>query len=162
MKLIIMRHGKAEDNHPDGDHARALTKKGHRQAQRQAQRLAGLGLLPAITLSSPLMRARETAETFAQTAKIAGPMIVNWLASGMRPATAMQELTAYKEFGCVCIVGHEPDLSSLVAWLTESTANSIQMKKGAIAVLTVSPPSQHAVLEMLLPAKEALSSLGEF
>ena len=157
MKLIILRHGKAEDSHPEGDHARALTKKGHAQSRRQALRLAGLGLLPGLILSSPLVRCRETAETFAQAANIAGPMIQNWLACGMRPGTAMAELKAYAEFGCVCIVGHEPDLSSLVAWLTGSTSSSIQMKKGSIAVLSVDPPSQHAMLEMLLPAREGLA-----
>ena len=157
MKLIIMRHAKAEDIHPEGDHARRLTKKGHQQAERQARRLAGLNLLPGIILSSPLVRSRETAETFAASADIPGPMIVNWLACGMRPGTAAEELAAYKEFGCVCIVGHEPDLSSLVAWLTGSTSSSIEMKKASIAVLTVSPPSSHAILEMLLPPREGLS-----
>ena len=157
MKLIILRHGKAEDSHPDGDYARRLTKKGHAQAERQARRLAGLGLLPGLILSSPLVRSRETAETFAQAADIAGPMIVNWLACGMRPGTAAEELAAYKEFGCVCIVGHEPDLSSLVSWLIGSTSYSVVMKKGSIAVLDVDPPSSNAILEMLIPAKEGLS-----
>lgn len=158
MELIIMRHGKAEDRHSDGDHARQLTKKGHHQAERQARRLAGLDLLPGIILASPLVRARETAETFAQAADIPGPMIQTWLSCGMRPATAIKELAAYTEFGRVCIVGHEPDLSSLVAWLTGSTASSIVMKKASIAVLQVDPPSRHSSLEMLLPAKEGLDT----
>ncbi len=157
MKLIIMRHAKAEDSHADGDHARRLTKKGHQQSERQARRLAGLGLLPGIILSSPLVRSRETAETLAQAADIPGPMIVNWLACGMRPGTAMEELVAYKDFGCVCIVGHEPDLSSLVAWLTGSTSYSVVMKKASIAVIDTDPPASHATLEMLIPAKEGLS-----
>jgi len=156
MKLIIMRHGKAEDRHPEGDHARRLTPKGHAQAERQAKRLTANGLLPNLILSSPLVRARETAETFAQAAAISGPMIQTWLGCGMRPGSAMKELVAYTEFKTVCIVGHEPDLSSLVAWLTGGTTSSIRMKKGSIAVLTVNPPSQSAVLEMLLPAKEGL------
>ena len=157
MKLIVMRHAKAEDIHPDGDHARALTPKGHQQSERQARRLAGLDLLPGIILSSPLVRSRETAETFAQAADIPGPMIVNWLACGMRPGTAAEELVAYKEFGTVCIIGHEPDLSSLVNWLIGTSAYAVVMKKASIAVLDVDPPSSHATLEMLLPAKEGLS-----
>ena len=154
MRLIVMRHAKAEDSHPDGDHARALTKKGHQQSERQAQRLSSMGLLPGLVLSSPLVRSRETAETFTQTADIPGPMIVNWLACGMRPGTAIEELAAYKEFGSVCIVGHEPDLSSLVNWLIGSNAYSVVMKKASIAVLDVEPPASRATLEMLLPAKE--------
>jgi phosphohistidine phosphatase len=156
MKLIIMRHGKAEDSHKDGDHARRLTSKGHRQAELQAHRLASTDQLPGLILSSPLVRARETAETFAAAAKISGPMIQTWLSCGMNPSTAIEELAAYKEFGTVCMVGHEPDLSSLVAWLTGSSAACIQMKKGSIAVLEASPPSRHATLEMLIPAKQGL------
>ena len=82
--------------------------------------------------------------------------IQTWLSCGMSPSTAIKELAAYTEFRTVCIVGHEPDLSSLVAWLTGSTASTIQMKTGSIAVLEVDPPSRHATLEMLLPAKESL------
>ena len=156
MKLIIMRHGKAEDGNPEGDHARKLTPKGHRQAERQAQRLAKSGQLPNLILSSPLVRARETAETFAQAADISGPMIQTWLACGMSPETAVEELAAYKEFGSVCIGGHEPDLSSLVALLTGSSAGSIQMKKGSMAILSANPPSKRATLEVLLPAKSGL------
>ena len=156
MKLIILRHGKAEDHHKDGDHARRLTSKGHAQAELQAQRLANIGLLPNLILSSPLVRARETAETFASAADISGPMIQTWLSCGMRPSTALKELAAYKEFKTVCIVGHEPDLSSLVASLTGSTASSIQMKKGSLAILEANPPAAHGFLEILLPPKEGL------
>ena len=156
MKLIILRHGKAEDSHEDGDYARQLTKKGHAQAARQARRLAGLELLPGIILSSPLVRSRETAETFAQAVDIPGPMVVDWLACGMRPGTAIAELAAYKEFGCVCVVGHEPDLSSLVSWLMGSTSYSVVMKKGSIAVLEVNPPSSNAILQILMPPQQGL------
>ena len=53
MKLIIMRHGKAEDCHADGDHARRLAPKGHAQAERQAKRLSSIGQLPNLILSRP-------------------------------------------------------------------------------------------------------------
>ena len=59
--------------------------------------------------------------------------------------------------GTVCIIGHEPDLSSLVSWLIGTSAYAVVMKKASIAVLDVDPPSSHATLEMLLPAKEGLS-----
>ena len=156
MKLIIMRHGKAEASHPEGDHSRELTPKGHLQAEHQARRLAAVGLLPNLILSSPLTRARQTAETFATTAGISGPMIQNWLSCGMRPATAIEELVAYKEFKSICLVGHEPDLSSLVSWLTGSSTISIEMKTGSMAVLSVDPPSRRAVLKMLIPAKDGI------
>lgn len=156
MDLIVMRHGKAEDSHSEGDHARELTAKGHQQAERQARRLAQAGLLPAIVLCSPLVRSRQTAETFCESVDISGPMIQSWLACGMTPETALSELTAYQDFGRVAIVGHEPDLSSLVAWLLAGHDQAIQMKKGSIALLWVQPPARRANLQLLLPARLGL------
>jgi len=153
MELIVMRHGKAEDHHPEGDHARSLTTKGHRQARRQAARMAAIGKLPAIVLCSPLSRARQTAESFCDEAAISGPIIQGWLACGMRPETALRELAAYDEFARVAIVGHEPDLSGLVSHLIGGTGSSIDMKKGSIALLDVHPPSRRGVLQLLMPAK---------
>lgn len=158
MKLIIMRHGTAEDFHADGDHARELIDKGYEQSKRQARRIAGLGLLPSLVLSSPLMRCRQTAETFCKEAGISGPMMQSWLACGMDPETALKELGAYTEFGTVAIVGHEPDLSSLVAWITGSDGGSIRMRKATVAVLSINPTSRRGTLEILLPAKSGLSA----
>ncbi|MDX1679923.1 MAG: histidine phosphatase family protein [Akkermansiaceae bacterium] len=158
MKLIIMRHGTAEDFHADGDRSRELTSKGYEQSRRQARRLAGLGLLPSLVLSSPLMRCRQTAETFCAEAGISGPMIQSWLACGMSPETALEELGAYSEFETLAVVGHEPDLSSLVAWITGSEGGSVRMKKATIAVVALSPPSRRGTLELLLPAKQGLGS----
>jgi len=156
MDLIVMRHGQAEDRHSEGDHSRALTPKGRQQAERQARRLAGAGLLPAIVLCSPLVRARQTAETFCEAGGISGPLIQNWLACGMHPETAFNELAAYRDFGRVAIVGHEPDLSGLVVWLTGGHEDSVRMKKGSIALLQLPPASRHASLRLLLPAREGL------
>lgn len=151
-----MRHGKAEDFHSEGDHARALTTKGHQQAERQAMRLAQARLLPSIVLCSPLVRARQTAETFCAAVNLSGPLIQQWLACGMNPEQALSELAAYKEFERVAIVGHEPDLSSLIAWLTEARPGTIRMKKACMALLQVNPPSRRASLELLLPARTGL------
>ena len=153
MELILLRHGQAAESHPEGDSARALTPKGHRQAQRQAKRLVAAGLRPEIVLCSPRVRARQTAETFCSTAGIPGPLIQEWINCGMSPETAIRELGGYSEFERIALVGHEPDLSSMIAFLTSSHASSIRMKKGCIAWLNVHPPSRQGTLELLLPAK---------
>lgn len=155
MDLILLRHGLAEDSHPEGDFPRALVDKGREQARRAAKLLKGAGLLPEIVLTSPLVRARQTAEEFCQTAGMPGAVIQGWLACGMSPETAMTELTAYRDFKTVAIVGHEPDFSELIQWILGAGGGGVEVKKGAVACLRISPPAQHGVLRYLVPPKLA-------
>jgi len=116
MELLLIRHGKAE-SHGFDDASRALTDKGRDQARRVGEFLEKNNLVPDVTLASPLVRARQTAEVFCQVSGAESPIIEPWLACGMRPSSAMRELQAYAEFGRVAIVGHEPDFSYLAEWL---------------------------------------------
>lgn len=151
MQLILLRHGQAEDSHPGGDSLRPLTEKGYDQARRQADRLAKVGKLPEIVLTSPLVRAKQTAESFCEQAGLPGPVVQGWIACGMKPETAVAELAGFSEFKRVALVGHEPDLSRLISFLIGSTAAGIQMKKGGIACLQVSPPARQGTLKYLIP-----------
>ncbi|MEO5913609.1 MAG: histidine phosphatase family protein [Luteolibacter sp.] len=155
MELILLRHGLAEDTHVDGDFSRALMEKGREQARRAAKLLKSADRLPAIVLTSPLIRARQTAEEFCETAGMPGAVLQGWLACGMTPETAMTELTAFRDFKSVAIVGHEPDFSELIQWILGSDGGGIEMKKGAIASLKISPPSQYGTLNYLIPPKLA-------
>ena len=94
MQLLVMRHGKAEDSHPQGDAARRLVEIGREQARRAARMLVHAQQVPDIVLTSPYERALRTAEEFCTTAGIAAPIIQDWLASGMHPQTALRELSA--------------------------------------------------------------------
>lgn len=151
MKLILLRHGKAEDSHPDGDFSRALVEKGRKQARHAAKLLKAAGELPDIILTSPLVRARQTAEEFCQTAEIPGATIQGWLASGMAPENALKELAAFHDFKSVAIVGHEPDFSGLIQWILGANGGSIEIKKGALACLEVNPPTRRGTLAYLIP-----------
>lgn len=155
MELILLRHGKAENTNPGGDFSRELVEKGREQSRRAARLLKGAGKLPDIVLTSPLIRARQTADEFCTTAAIPGAVIQGWLASGMHPETALAELSAFRDFKQVAIVGHEPDFSSLVEWILGVGGGGVEIKKGAIACLTVSPPSRHGLLRYLIPPKLA-------
>lgn len=155
MELILLRHGKAENTNPGGDFSRELVEKGREQSRRAARLLKGAGKLPDIVLTSPLIRARQTADEFCTTAAIPGAVIQGWLASGMHPETALAELSAFRDFKRVTIVGHEPDFSSLVEWILGVGGGGVEIKKGAIACLTVSPPSRHGLLRYLIPPKLA-------
>jgi len=155
MDLILLRHGKAENFNPAGDFQRALVEKGREQARRAARTLKTAGLLPDIVLTSPLIRARQTSDEFCQTADMPGAVIQGWLASGMAPETAMAELAAFRDFKRVAIVGHEPDFSVLVEWILGVTGGGVEVKKGAIACLRITPPSRFGNLAYLIPPKLA-------
>jgi phosphohistidine phosphatase len=151
MELIILRHGTAEDFNADGDGARNLIEKGRHQARDAGELLKASGLLPEIVLTSPLVRARQTAEEFCHAAGIPGPVTLPWLASGMNRETALDELVAFREFSRVAIVGHEPDLSELIQYVLGAHGYAIEMKKGSIACIRISPPAKSGTLIYLAP-----------
>ena len=152
MQLILLRHGKAEDRHPEGDRFRALVEKGHAQARRAGELLKAATAVPDIVLTSPLVRARQTAETFCDAAGIPGPVVQGWLACGLDPETALSELKAYREFERVAIVGHEPDFSTILQWVLGAEGGWLEMKKGSLACLEIRPPTRHGRLLYLIPS----------
>lgn len=153
MDLILLRHGKAENTSADGDFSRALVEKGREQARRAAKSLKSANALPDIVLTSPLLRARQTAEEFCQAAEMPGAVIQGWLSCGMSPAMALQELAAFRDFKRVAIVGHEPDFSQLIEWILGVVHGEVEVKKGALACLRISPPSRDGSLAYLIPPK---------
>jgi phosphohistidine phosphatase len=155
MDLILLRHGKAEDYNPGGDGMRELVERGREQARRAARLLKKAGRLPEIVLTSPLVRARQTAEEFCTTAAMPGAVIQGWLACGMTPETAMNELAGFREFKRVMIVGHEPDFSGLVESILGVSGGGVVFKKGAVAGVRINPPSRYGYLQFLIPPKLA-------
>lgn len=123
--IYLLRHGDAEDGDGD-DTARRLTAKGRRQASLAGRALAALGAEIDACLTSPKLRAAETAQ-LACEALSPEPETAAALRGGGFEALA---LTAGR--GDVLLVGHEPDLSSEVARLTGARA---KMRKGGVAVI---------------------------
>lgn len=153
MELLLIRHAKAE-SHAYDDSARALTEKGKAQSRQVGEFLKKNDLVPELTLASPLVRARQTAEIFCQTAGAEAPAIESWLACGMRPSHAMSELKAYTEFSRIAIVGHEPDFSYLAEWLLGSQTGGFHVSKASVILFSnVHPPAQGGYLEMMVPVK---------
>jgi phosphohistidine phosphatase len=123
--IYLLRHGEAEDGDGD-DAARRLTEKGERQA-----RAAGLALRELDTgieacLSSPKVRAYETARLACDALGIEVE-VTEALRGGRFDAL---DLAAGR--GNVLLVGHEPDFSTEVGRLTGA---NVEMKKGGIAVV---------------------------
>jgi phosphohistidine phosphatase len=158
MKLILLRHAEAEPYRAD-DFSRRLTEKGIAQAGHVGTYLAAHKLVPDLMLTSPVIRARETARIVVQKLQEASEDIdlteVPWLACGMTPERAMEELAAYAKCDCIIIVGHEPDFSSLVAALIGLRSNaSMDLSKAsltAIDLTRVAPGS--GILRFFLPVK---------
>jgi phosphohistidine phosphatase len=151
MELLVIRHAKAENAHPGGDRERALVEKGFEQSAKLGRFLKLVERRPDVVLTSPLVRARQTAETLCEAAEMPGPVVQGWLACGMDPETAIRELVAFSDFERVAIVGHEPDLSSLIEWLLGCSGSSVEVKKASITGLLVHPPAWHARLLFHLP-----------
>jgi phosphohistidine phosphatase len=151
MELLIIRHAKAESNHSAGDRARALTPHGMEQARKLGVMLLKTGLNPELVLTSPYVRAHQTADHLCRAAGIPGPVVQGWLGCGMDPEDAMKELSAFHDFERVAIVGHEPDLSSFIEWVLGCSGASVEVKKASITGMMVHPPAWHGRLLFHIP-----------
>jgi phosphohistidine phosphatase len=125
--IYLLRHGEAEDREGAvDDAARRLTEKGERQAQAAGTALRELGVGIDACLTSPKVRARETARIAAE---VLGVEVEETEALRGGPFDAL-ELAAGR--GDALLVGHEPDFSAEVGRLTGA---NIVLKKGGIAVV---------------------------
>ena len=113
MRLYLVRHAEAARGEPDA--LRPLTPAGRKQARALGRQLAGEGVRPAVVLSSPLLRAWETAEEIARATGVEAEADER-LAPG---ATADELRAAVAGRGDeVVVVGHQPDCSQIAAALT--------------------------------------------
>src|SRR3954471_16673626 len=94
MLLYILRHADA-DTVAQTDDQRRLSAKGRKQAEHVAQFCAAHDLHPDLILTSPLPRAQETAQFVADETRTE-LLVVPWLASGMKPATGLEEVQKYR------------------------------------------------------------------
>ena len=153
MELYFLRHGIAADVGPAGlgDAGRPLTKEGIAKMQAGARGIRRLGLRLDALLSSPLVRAHETAEIVAREL---GPELQ--LAEKLAPGCDLTQLFAllgeYRAAERVMLVGHEPDFSRLVGALTGGS--QVMMKTGGLARVDIERLEQGAgTLTGLLPPR---------
>jgi phosphohistidine phosphatase len=133
MLLYLLRHANA-DTQASSDDARPLSEKGREQAEVVAHFCKAQELQLSVVLASPLPRARQTAEIVCKTVD-AELLICPWLASGMEPETALDELRTYRQRGSVMLVGHEPDFSEFAAHLLGlPTPTAISIRKASLTL----------------------------
>lgn len=131
MKLYFQRHGLADWpdwNRPDAE--RPLTAEGRERLKVQAKTLARLGVAVDVLLSSPLVRARETAELLAERLQTQ-VTVDSALSPGFNAVRLHQLLTRYPDAGAVLLVGHEPDFSTCISALIGG--GQVILKKGGLA-----------------------------
>jgi phosphohistidine phosphatase len=113
VQLVIVRHAEAASGEPD--ELRPLTAEGREAARALGEQLAREGVRPDAVLTSPLLRARETAQELARPAGLE-PEPDERLAPG---ATAESVRAAAQERGeTIVVVAHQPDCSQIAAALT--------------------------------------------
>jgi phosphohistidine phosphatase len=123
--IYFLRHGDAE-HETSNDADRRLTEKGERQAEAAGRALATLGAKIDVCLSSPKLRAEQTARLACKHLDVEVE-IAEELRGGRFDAVA---LAAGR--GDVLLVGHEPDFSNAIADLTGAR---VKLRKGGIACL---------------------------
>lgn len=154
-ELLLLRHGIAEERGgPAPEPLRALTGEGIRRTTAVAARLAVLGLTADQLISSPLLRARQTAQ-IAVAAGLAPGLAID---AALAPGGAALVLVRTCQAERLMLVGHEPDLGALACLLIGAPAGAVSLKKAGLAVITLQPvPSLRLLLapRVLLAAASA-------
>ena len=146
MDLYVLRHGVAVDRgSPDcpSDYDRPLTPDGIRRMTRQVKGMSALGIALDAIVTSPLVRAVETAEIVHAGLPGSDRLVrSDALVPGGSPSELIEELSSgYRRDGSVMVVGHEPYLSSLVSVLVaEEPGPLIRLRKGGLCKLRVPSP----------------------
>jgi phosphohistidine phosphatase len=136
MELYVIRHADAKPLDADipDDADRPLTNTGIAQSKSLAQCLQKLGVHLDVVLTSPLLRARQTAEEMLRQWKEPRPAVEvaeELVDAGKRKKLVRLLCEVGKE--SVAIIGHEPDLSVFIAWLTGSRKAQLELSKAGFA-----------------------------
>jgi len=160
MKIYLVRHAIAENagtSDYEDDSFRPLTDKGHEKMKKIASALKSLGVDPDLIVSSPYIRAGQTAAVLAKTLNYKEEIAYSDSLVPMgKPDDMIGEINEKYAVDELMLVGHEPSLSTLASVLiTGSPDISINFKKGAICCLSVDDLhyDRKAVLEWLITPK---------
>ena len=158
MKLYLVRHAIAEDSAGyEDDSLRPLTEKGREKMKRIAAALKDLGVAPDMIVSSPYVRASQTAAILAKELKYTEELAYSDSLVPMgEPDDMIGEINEKYTVDELMLVGHEPSLSALASVLLAGNADiAIDLKKGGVCCLSVDDLhyDRKAVLEWLITPK---------
>jgi phosphohistidine phosphatase len=140
MILYMVRHAIAVSRGTPGiaDDDRALTEEGIKKMERAASGLRSMGYIPELILSSPLIRARQTADLLIEAF---GKGVQLEIVPALAPSGSRQKLyqdmgLRAKKFGSLMLVGHQPSLGEIageIAW--GSAEHYVEFKKGGACAI---------------------------
>ncbi len=148
MQLYIVRHGIAidhEDPQCPAEAERYLTEEGIEKTKQVAKGVAALGVTGDLLITSPYVRAVQTAEIFAEALDYAKQKIRRneMLLPGSEPNLLFRELTREKQASTVLLFGHAPHLDDVIATALGAKKHLTSLKKAGVALLElkrISPP----------------------
>ena len=157
MEIWILRHAKAEESGPGTpDEERALTPGARKQMRAAARGIAKLDPRFDAIWTSPLRRARQTAEPVARALDQSDDLIeTGALAPDADPGEVLREIEK-RGMKRILLVGHMPHLGKLLGYLITGRSNTpIEMKKGALARIEFDDetPKPPGTLTLLLTSK---------
>ncbi len=142
MILYFVRHGVAENREEwfESDDLRPLTEDGEKRMRAAARWMGKLGVRPAVILTSPLVRARQTADILAEV--LSAPVEESpALEPGFGISALGELLKAYPDADSLLLVGHEPDFSATIEGLMGG--GRVSVKKGSLIrvdLFSTTPP----------------------
>ena len=154
MTIGFLRHAEAEDGR-GSDFGRKLTPKGLDQAAKAGKFCERNGFVPDLIITSPAVRARQTAEIVA---KATGCELIegSWLSCGMEAGECLKEIAALSnKMNFVLLVGHEPDFSEAIGCLIGLMDPScLKIRKASLAIVDISMAELGCgQLQFLIPAR---------
>jgi phosphohistidine phosphatase len=155
LELLLIRHGVAEDRgaaFPD-DAIRPLSDAGAEAWRKAARGLQRFGVSLDLLLTSPLVRARQTADILAAALQPRPPIVeTTALVPGAPFQALLDELNARTRRHRIALIGHEPDLGHLAARLA-GLRRPLPFKKGAVCRIDFpsAPPAPPGTLRWFLP-----------
>ena len=158
MRLLIIRHAEAEEATADRDDAdRRLTSDGNKEMRKVAKGLREIAPRIDAIATSPLVRARETAEIVANVLDVDRIVEQPALAPGGDKQELLDWLLEQAPEATVAVVGHEPYLSTLASLLVSGGEQALlSLKKGACCLIEFErrPSVGAGVLAWLMQPKQ--------
>jgi phosphohistidine phosphatase len=154
MRCYFLRHGLAGDREAwTGDDARRpLTPEGRDRMKREAEAIDDLGLGLDLIVTSPLARAKQTAQIVADRLKMDDRLVEDErLGIDLDPERLRAVLEAHAGVAAIMVVGHEPSMSETIGTLIGD--GRIELKKGGLACVELDGSFRSGTLAFLIPPK---------
>lgn len=162
MRIYFLRHGRSLSRAlwSGDDRLRPLTRGGVEALEQAAEAWRRLDPPPELIVTSPLVRARQTAEVAAEALGMAGQLIEDErLAPGFESAQLVSLIDDHPAVETLMVVGHEPDFSATVAKLIGG--GRLQVKKGGLATIEIAERVGDMIFGVLISLLTPAQTRGE-